>query len=157
MGRSYSHRSTFFSAFQTLLNCSEVSYVVARTVKNPPAMQETQVWYLGWKDALEKEVATYSSVLASRNPWTGEPGGLHSMGSQRVGYHWATNTFTLFHSLCLHPWPKPGTQILLHDSTCHVFPHLYQNASANTGTRTCPGKVGAFGYNGGDALQAAAS
>ena len=49
-------------------------------------MQETQVQSLGGKDPLEKEVATHSCILAWRIPWTEEPGGLQSMGSQRVGH-----------------------------------------------------------------------
>jgi len=55
------------------------------SVKNPPAMQETQIQSLGWEDPLEKEVATCSSILAWKIPWTEEPGGLQSMASQRVG------------------------------------------------------------------------
>ena len=54
-------------------------------IKNLPAMQRTQVWSLGREDALEEGMATHSSVLAWRIPWTEEPGGLQSMGSQRVG------------------------------------------------------------------------
>ena len=54
-------------------------------VKNLPAMQETQVKSLGQKDPLEEDMATYSSILAWRIPWTEEPGGLQSIGSQRVG------------------------------------------------------------------------
>ena len=52
--------------------------------KNPPAMQETWVLSLGWEDPLEEEIATNSSIFAWRIPWTEEPGGLQSMGSQRV-------------------------------------------------------------------------
>lgn len=55
-------------------------------VKNPPAMQETQLRSLDWEDPPEKEMATHSSVLAWRIPGTGEPGGLPSMGSHRVGH-----------------------------------------------------------------------
>ena len=55
-------------------------------VKSPPAMQVTQVQSLDWEDHLEKEMATHSSVLAWRIPWTEEPGGLQSMGSQKVGH-----------------------------------------------------------------------
>ena len=55
-------------------------------VKNLPAMQKTQVKSLGQEDPLEKGVATYSSLLAWRIPWTEEPGGLQSMESQRVGH-----------------------------------------------------------------------
>ena len=54
-------------------------------VKRLPPMQETGVRSLGWEDLLEKGMAAYSSILASRIPWTEEPGRLQSMGSQRVG------------------------------------------------------------------------
>ena len=50
--------------------------LVAQTVKNLPAMQESQIWSLGWEDFLEKEVATHSSILAWRIPWTEESGRL---------------------------------------------------------------------------------
>ena len=55
-------------------------------VENPPAMQEMWVLSLGWDDPLEKEMATHSSILAWEMPWTEEPGGLQSMGLQRVGH-----------------------------------------------------------------------
>ena len=55
-------------------------------VKNPPAMQETYVQFLGREDPLEKGMSTYSSTLAWRIPWTEEPGGLQSMGSHRAGH-----------------------------------------------------------------------
>ena len=55
-------------------------------VKNPPARHETQVRALGQEDALEKEMATHSSILAWEIPWTEEPGRLKSMGLQRVGH-----------------------------------------------------------------------
>ena len=64
-------------------------------VKNPPAMQETRVQSLGWDDPLEKGLATLSSILAWRIPWTEEPGGLQSMGSQRVGH---TEQLSLSHT-----------------------------------------------------------
>ena len=56
-------------------------------VKNLPAMQGTQVLLLCKEDPLRKEMATYSSILAWRIPQTGEPGGLQSTGSQRVGHN----------------------------------------------------------------------
>ena len=69
--------------------------LVVQTVKNLPATQETQVWSLGQEDdPLEKGMATHSSILAWRIPWTVEPGGLQSMGSQRVRHDWVTNTHT---------------------------------------------------------------
>ena len=55
-----------------------------------PETQETWFWSLGWKDPLEKEVATQSSIFAWRTPWTEEPGGLQSIGSQKVWHDLAT-------------------------------------------------------------------
>ena len=59
---------------------------MAQTVKNLPAMEETRIQSLDWEDPLEKGIASHSSILAWRIPWTEEPGGLQSMGSQRVGH-----------------------------------------------------------------------
>ena len=67
--------------------------LVAKTVKNLPSMWETWVQSLDQEDPLEKEMATDSSILVWEIPWTEEPGGLQSMGSQRVRHHWATNSF----------------------------------------------------------------
>ena len=58
--------------------------LVAQTVTRLPTMQETQVRSLVWEDPLEKEMATHSSTVALKIPWTEERGRLHSMGSQRV-------------------------------------------------------------------------
>ena len=60
---------------------------MSQMVKNLPAMWETRVPSVGGEDALEKGMATQSSILAWRVPWTEEPGGLQSMGSQRVGHN----------------------------------------------------------------------
>ena len=64
--------------------------LVAQTVKRLPTMRETRVWSLGWEDLLEKAMATHSSTLAWKIPWTKEPGRLQSTGSQRIGHNWAT-------------------------------------------------------------------
>ena len=60
---------------------------MAQTVKNLPGMQETQVQSLGQEDPLENGMATHSSILSRRIPWTEEPGRLQSMGLQRVGHN----------------------------------------------------------------------
>ena len=78
--------------------CSDSGYylgasLVAQMVKNLPAMQETWILSLCWEDPLEKEMATHSSILAWRIPWTEESGGLQSMGLQRVGHDWVTWDF----------------------------------------------------------------
>ena len=67
---------------------------MAQTVKNLPAVQETGVGSLGWEDPLGKGMATHSSILAWRIPWTGESGGLQFMGSQRVRHDQVIITFT---------------------------------------------------------------
>ena len=75
--------------------------LLTQLVKNPPAMQETWVWVLGPEDPLEKEMETYSSILAWKIQWTEEPGGLQSMGSQESDITWQPN-----HLLW---WPKSRT------------------------------------------------
>ena len=70
--------------FSSILNTKGV----AQATKNLPAMQETLLLRsLGWEDLLEKEMASHSSILAWRTPWTEEPGELQSMVSQRVGHN----------------------------------------------------------------------
>ena len=66
---------------------------IAQSVKNLPAVQETRVQSLGWEDPLEKEMATHSSILACKVSWTEEPGGLQSMGSQRVRLNLSTSIY----------------------------------------------------------------
>ena len=68
------------------LSDTEGASPVAQVVKNLPAMRETWARSLGWEDSLEKGMAAHFSTLAWRIPWLEEPGGLQSMGSQRVGY-----------------------------------------------------------------------
>ena len=90
-----SHRTHRFNSW--LGRCSEegIGYahlyswvsLVAQTVKNLPAKWETWVRSLGWEDSLEKEMATHSSILAWKIPWTEKPGGLQYMGLQRVGHN----------------------------------------------------------------------
>ena len=68
------------------LPSSSLASPVAQRVKDLPLMWETQVRSLGGEDPLEEEMATHSSVLAWKTPWTEEPGGLQSTGSQRAGH-----------------------------------------------------------------------
>ena len=72
--------------------------LVAQMVNNLPAMWKTQIQSLGLKDSLEKKLATYSSILAWRIPRTENPGGLQSLGLQRIGFDRVTNTHTHIHS-----------------------------------------------------------
>ena len=62
-------------------------FLEAQTVKRLSTMRETQVRALGWEDPLEKKMATHSSTIAWKIPWTEEPGRLQSIGSQRVGHN----------------------------------------------------------------------
>ena len=73
------------SSIKAPLGCLR-AYLVAQTVKSLPVMWETRVRSLDWEDPLEKEMATHSSTLAWKIPWTEEPGRLQSMGSQRFGH-----------------------------------------------------------------------
>ena len=116
--------------------------LVAQMLKNLPAMQETQVQSLGREDALEKGMATHSSLLAWRIPWTQEPGEIQSMGLQRVGQSYVTNTFTFHFSdkekplMCsqqrqdanrLPYWTYPGSTWWLHCGRAElplVLPHI---------------------------------
>ena len=81
-------------------------FLLAQLVKSLPVMWKTLVWSLGQEDHLEKEMATHYNILAWKIPWMEEPGGLSSIGSQRVGHDWATSphlflTFNQSVTLCL--------------------------------------------------------
>ena len=83
--------------------------LVAQMIKNPLAMWEPWIWSLDWENPLEKGMATHSSTLAWRIPWTEEPGWLQSMGSQRVGHDWVTFTHSAFFMVQLsHPYMTTG-------------------------------------------------
>ena len=99
---------------------AELPGKLASRVKRLPAIRETLVWFLGRKDPLEKEMATHSSTLAWKIPWTEELGRLQSMGSQRVGHNWATSLhFTSFIFTHTHIiWnPEPGYRTSLSQRT----------------------------------------
>ena len=85
-------RTIWIDCKKPTLDLCDSDSLVAQRVKNLPAMYETWVRSLGWEDSLEKGMATHSSNPARRIPWTEEPGGLQSMGLQRVVHDWATNT-----------------------------------------------------------------
>ena len=86
-------------------------------------MQETWVWSSGREDPLEKGMATHSSILAWRIPWTEEPVGLQSMGSQRDWHDWATNTFR-------HEGSVVGVHRLSCPVACGIFPGQESNLLA---------------------------
>ena len=83
------------------------AYLVAEMVNYLPAVPETQAWSLGREDPQEKGMATHSSILAWRTSWTGEPGGLQSMRSQRMRHCWAANTSLLVSTVGLKIWVNP--------------------------------------------------
>ena len=88
--------------------------LVAQLVKNLPAMQETQVQSLGKKDPLEKEMATHSSTLAWKIPWTEESCRLQSIGLQRVRHDWATS-LSFQGTLCL-----PRERLVMYGDISHT-------------------------------------
>ena len=104
---------------------------VAQTPKNLPALQETWDWSLGQEDPLEKEMATHSSILAWRIPWTEEPGGIQFMGSQRVGHNWVTNpsTFHLTLPYCSHSDSHLESQWRAHTLPRGLWPCLVKRGT----------------------------
>ena len=96
--------------------CIYVVSLMVEQLKNPSVMQEspeTWVWSLGQEDSLEKKMATHSSILAWKIPWTEEPGGLQYMGLQRVRHDWARGTHVYMNIFrCMF-------------SYIHIFIHMY--------------------------------
>ena len=110
--------------------CSSHVCLVAQTVKNLPAMQETQVQSLGQEDPLEKGIATYSSILAWRIPRTEEAGGLQSMRSQWVRNNWATDTFLfLLSNVCIFTLASFLTQFYVSTFSFLFLSHLLLSLS----------------------------
>ena len=77
------------------LHRRELIIIIGSVVKILPAMQKTQVQSLGQEDSLEEDIATHSSILAWRIPWTEEPGGLQSIGSHKVRHDWSNWAYTI--------------------------------------------------------------
>ena len=98
--------------------------LMAQMVKCLPAMQEARVRSLGWEDPLEKEIATHSSTLAWKIPWTEEPGRLQSMGSQRVGHDRDTS---LSHQFIVPPAESTRANVVLLPSTSQDTAHCPAN------------------------------
>ena len=94
---------------------------LAQMVKCLPAMQETRVLSLSWEDPLEKEMATHSSTVAWKIPWTEEPGRLQSMGSWRVGHDWETS-LSLSNTFCSRVGMKVESPKILKENK--RFPRL---------------------------------
>ena len=84
------HFDNVLKMFVILGNVQAWASLVAQSVKNLPAMQKMWVQFLGWEDPLEKEMATHSSILGWKIPWTEESGKLQSIGLQRVEHNLAT-------------------------------------------------------------------
>ena len=116
---------SLISSNQSVIKCILV-VPSAQTVKRLPTMQETWVQSLGQEDPLEKEMASHSSINAWKIPWTKEPGGLQSMGSQRVGHDWVTSFH--FTSKISRNCPLSGTSPLPPGISKHlrVFSGLLQ-------------------------------
>ena len=105
--------------------------LVALVVKNLPAMQETRVRSLGREDPLEKRMTTHSSILGWRIPWTKEQGGPQSMGLQKTGHSWATNTqsslgFRVTIRRCVMEQLLNKNQLPQLSICCHNYPYVSQ-------------------------------
>ena len=122
---SYSERRSFIDQSEFVgEGDSFLASLVAQSVKNLPAAHEMQILSLGWEDPLEKGVATYCSILAWRIPWIEAPGGLQSIGLQRVGHDWSDWTHTQAHKTASR-WNIPWKCVLrlaeITDSVEHHF------------------------------------
>ena len=99
---AHPHVATRKPQFESIISwCSSAFFrasLIAQSVKNLPAMQETWVRFLGWEDSLEEEMASHASILAWKISWTEEPRGLQSMGLQRVGYDRVTSVCVILSS-----------------------------------------------------------
>ena len=104
--------------------------LVVQLVENGPVMQETLVWYLCWEDSLEKGMATHSSILAWKIPWTEEPGGLQSMGSQRVRHEWAAKPLWDIDNVL--EFLKIWSWILLCFQRCYLTSYFYFGQNRRT-------------------------
>ena len=105
-------------------------------VKNLPAMQETWLQSLGWKDSLEKEITTHSNILAWKIPWTEGPGGLQSTESQRAGHFKSLSRARHF----VTPWPirsmhSPGQNTGV--GGCSLLQGIFPTQGLNTGLLHC--------------------
>ena len=97
-------RSHMLSGCNQKINKDFGASLVAQMVKNSPAVQETQVRFLGRENPMEKGMATHSGILAWRIPWIS--GRLKSLGSQRVGHDWVTNTVKHWRKGTFYPYTK---------------------------------------------------
>ena len=80
-----------------------IGFPGSSVAKNLPTVRETQVWSLDWEDSLEKRMATHSSILAWRIPWTEETVRLQSKGAQRIRHDWVTNTHSqVYHRVIMY-------------------------------------------------------
>ena len=108
-------------------------------------MQETGVWSLDWEASLEKGMATHSSILAWRIPWTEKSGELQPMGSQRVRHNWVTNTFTFsynyWHSGCIYNSVQFSGSVMSDSLQPYWLQHArlpYPSPTPRTCSNSCP-------------------
>ena len=119
------------------LNSTNRASLVAQTVENPPAMPDTWVWSLGWEDPLEEGTTTHSSILAWRIPWTEQPGGPQSMGSQRVRHkEQHSSTSTILFWVNKNPMPLHLLEVCVCMYVCmYVYGHNLYTLSYNWGIK----------------------
>ena len=109
--------------------------LVAQMVKHLPAMRKTRVQFLGQEDPLEKEMATHSSTLAWKIPWTEESDRLQSTGSQRVGLDWATSLLLMGRALfppCCLTWGQTMVEVM------KIMVTSFKRSHACTATLSAP-------------------
>ena len=127
------HSFHLCSVLQWPIFLGVLGFPVAQTIKNLPAMQKTQVQFLGREDPLEKGMATHSSILAWRIPWTEEPCRLQSMGSQRVRHNWATE-YTWGNHRCGAHIASSAVSLWHREDTCYYGGWIIEGPNETRGT-----------------------
>ena len=100
---------------------------MAQLVKNPPTMRQTWVQSLGWEDPLEKGTSTHSSILAQRIPWTEEPGGLQSMGGNKLGMTEHAHIYTSCHASKMLSRKRASAYRIIQCTQTFVFMYCYSS------------------------------
>ena len=121
-----------FSCMEIIICVGRFGLPCGSVVKNLPTVQETQVQFLGWEDPVEEKMATYSSVLAWKFPWTEEPGGLQSKGSQE-----SDMTYQLSMHMRRKIWLKRLFDVTIGNTSTRMVPKITAHGDCSHEIKRC--------------------